>query len=181
MRQSTQWASESLLDSWFTSSQLRVFWQITPFPDGFCILKTLDTGVPKMLKTVTLSGIILLSLCSTAMAEVVPRCRFNPGVEDPIIDSKCSVKVEGSLDSKYKGNRTFVPEKATIRWSDGVTTQIEFKSIFDVKGGVAEGAASVDGHLYRFTRSGDGRGLLFRTLDPNLNAKEISIYFDYKK
>jgi hypothetical protein len=127
------------------------------------------------------SGIILLSLCSTAMAEVVPRCRFNPGVEDPIIDSKCSVKVEGSLDSKYKGNRTFVPEKATIRWSDGVTTQIEFKSIFDVKGGVAEGAASVDGHLYRFTRSGDGRGLLFRTLDPNLNAKEISIYFDYKK
>jgi hypothetical protein len=54
---------------------MRVFWQIMPFLDGFCILKTLDTGVSKILKTVTLSGIILLSLCSTAMAEVVPRCR----------------------------------------------------------------------------------------------------------
>jgi hypothetical protein len=134
-----------------------------------------------MLKIISLSGLLLITLCSNAIAQVVPRCRYSPGVEDTITDSTCKVTTEGSLDKQYKGNRTFVPGKMTIRWSDGIVTKIEFKSIFEINGGVAEGAAAVDGHIYKFTRSGDGKGLLFKTLDPNLNSKEISVYFEYKR
>jgi hypothetical protein len=143
--------------------------------------KGLNIEEGKMLKAIALSGLILLSFSSVAVAEVVPNCRYVPAVTDVVDDPKCSVKIEGSLDKEYKGNRTFVPKTMTIRWSDGATTRVEFKSIFEISGGVVSGAASVDGHIHRFMRSGDGKGFVFDSVDANLNTKKFSVSFANKR
>jgi hypothetical protein len=123
-------------------------------------------------------GVSLLALVSAnpVAAQSQYRCRLitdsaTPSVRDP----NCKVAIEGSLDSKYKGNRTFVPSKMTVNWSDGIQTVLKFEAIFEIESGTRSGVASVDGFLYQFTISGDGKGFAFSRLDSDLYRKVISV------
>jgi hypothetical protein len=103
-----------------------------------------------------------------------PECRFSSKAQK-ITDNQCEVIFEGSLDAKYGGQRTFIPQKATITWADGVKTDIIFKEILSRQGSAKTGTATVDGYTYQFTAFGTG-GFAFERFDPQTSEnKTISL------
>ncbi|WP_431628785.1 hypothetical protein [Alkalinema pantanalense] len=119
-----------------------------------------------MLRIFLAVSVLAASLTFSAIAQAKPygaECRFESD-NQTINDDKCDVVFEGSLDEQY-GTRTFVPQKATITWFDGVKTQITFQEITEFNNGVRSGTALIDGYSYEFVAFGSG-GYGFKRYDP---------------
>jgi hypothetical protein len=136
----------------------------------------MDPALMKILEISIISTLMLgFYLPNTAQAKPNgPECRFKTD-KQTITDDQCDVLYEGSLDAQYGGRRTFVPQKATITWFDGVKTKITFKEILKFNGTARSGTAIVDNYTYQFIAFGTG-GYSFKRIDPKTSEeKSISV------
>jgi hypothetical protein len=87
------------------------------------------------------------------------------------LDRGCQVTSVGSLNPKYNGAQTGLPDHIDIVWSDGVKSKIIFTGLLSVEKSQVSGTVTIDGFSYFFMH--DINGLGFRRLDSNLQNKSI--------